>query len=85
MEHSFLNYIYLSSWVNHEKFKLFFSIDPETEADRLYPVPVEDPDIRVRNILWQGEEKKNLLAADRVGLFIDDHSVSRISVVLESQ
>jgi len=85
MEHSFLNYIYLSSWVNHEKFKLFFLIDPETEADRFYPVPVEDPDICVRNILWQGEEKKNLLTADRVAVFIDDHSVSRISVVLESQ
>lgn len=84
MEHCFLNFIYLSSWINHGKFRLFFSIDPEAEDDRLYPVPVEDPGIQISDIRWQGEQKKNLMTADREAVIIDDHSMSRISVVLES-
>lgn len=47
MEHCLLNYLYLNLWVNCEPVVLHFRISSSNDGENLYPVPIEDRNIRI--------------------------------------
>lgn len=56
IEHGLLNYLYLAAWVNPEKLKLFFKITSVEQGEILYPLPIENPDVRLQQVTINGLE-----------------------------
>ena len=50
IEQCLLNYLCLNLWVNNEPVELNFSIVRPEEGDLLWPVLIEDPNVRIRSI-----------------------------------
>ncbi|MEN6455056.1 MAG: AGE family epimerase/isomerase, partial [Prolixibacteraceae bacterium] len=46
MEHCLLNFAYLNLWVNHQPVELHFAVRTQADEDTLYPVFVEDSNVR---------------------------------------
>ena len=55
MEHCFLNYFYLDLWVNKKPVELYFYITFAGENTKLYPVPIEDKTIKLKQVIINGE------------------------------
>lgn len=54
MEHSLLNYLYLDVWVNLGHVSLHYYIG-DTEDLRLYPLPIEELEYQIEEVLIDGE------------------------------
>lgn len=56
MEHGLLNYLYLNLWVQNKPVTLNFKITSSEEGKRLYPVLVEDPEVKIDSVTVNGSE-----------------------------
>jgi len=59
MEHSLLNLLYLDLWLNKINVRLHFFIHSPGKNSRLYPVPVEDPSVRIIDVEVNGTSWQN--------------------------
>lgn len=84
MEYALLNYLYLNLWVADRPAELHFYVADPGAGERLYPSPVEDPDIRIARVEINGREWKDF---DPVGGSIDlpGSGPARIKVVLTTR
>ncbi|MEQ9208367.1 MAG: hypothetical protein RLN96_00785, partial [Pseudomonadales bacterium] len=58
MEHGLLNYLYLNLWVQNKPVTLNFKIKASEEGQRLYPILVEDPKVKINSVTVNGSEWK---------------------------
>jgi len=56
MEHGLLNYLYLNLWVKSKPVTLHFKIKSSEEETRLYPILVEDPQVKINSVTVNGSE-----------------------------
>jgi len=56
VEHAWLNFLYLSRWVNKKPFTLYFKIHSSVEGERLYPLPVEGSDATISDVTMNGKD-----------------------------
>lgn len=55
VEHSLLNYLYLDLWVNNKPVELYFYILSPRKNAKLYPVPIEDNTIKLKEVIINGK------------------------------
>ncbi len=56
MEHGLLNYLYLNLWVQNKPVTLSFKIKSPEEGKRIYPVIIEDPEVKIDSVTVNGRE-----------------------------
>lgn len=56
MEYALLNYLYLNLWVRGRPAELHFRVADPAPGARLYPSPVDDPDVRIARVEINGRE-----------------------------
>jgi mannose/cellobiose epimerase-like protein (N-acyl-D-glucosamine 2-epimerase family) len=56
MEHGLLNYLYLNLWVQNKSVTLNFKIKSSEQGKRLYPILIEDPEVKISSVTVNGSE-----------------------------
>lgn len=56
MEYALLSYLYLNLWVQDAPVELHFQVQDPVAGERLYPSPVEDPDVRIARVEINGRD-----------------------------
>jgi len=81
LEHSLLNYLYLSLWFNHKPVNLYFAVD-NPKGQKLYPLPVENSGVKITTVLINGSPWPHY-GSDRPWIQLPTTGPSRIQVTLE--
>ena len=66
MEHGLLNYLYLNLWVQNKPVTLNFKIKSSEEGKRLFPILVEDPEVKISAVVINGSEWQEFNAKEGV-------------------
>ncbi|MBG0860143.1 MAG: AGE family epimerase/isomerase [Bacteroidales bacterium] len=83
IEHCLLNMLCLNHWVNDAPVELNFRINASDDGDRLFPVLLEDWDIRIQRILIDGKDQTS--RADNQAVVLPILVNSHIKVVLSNR
>jgi mannose/cellobiose epimerase-like protein (N-acyl-D-glucosamine 2-epimerase family) len=81
MEHCLLNYLCLNMWVNKEPVEFHFRINSSEEGDLLYPVLIEDKDVRIEKAVNPAQNSKSLPVKDQ-SVVLPDGKSYKLDVVL---
>lgn len=81
MEFALLTYLYLNLWVRDRPAQLHFRVAEPAAGERLYPSPLEGPDIRIARVEINGREWTDFDARNRF-INLPDRGPARITVLL---
>lgn len=59
LEHSLLNYLYTNLWVKKKPVTLYYFVNSFQSGEKLYPLPIEDDDIKISRVKMNGEKYRN--------------------------
>ncbi len=65
MEHCLLNYLCLNLWTNKEPVEFHFKINSSKKGKVLYPVLLEDKNIKISKVIIDNEEQNSLVKEDQ--------------------
>jgi len=85
IEHCLLNYLYLNFWVNHEPVTLHFNIIQPQEGNLLFPIPVEDMNIGVKDAEYEGTSGKGKLTYNERTVSLPAAETARVIVTIENK
>lgn len=84
MEYALLNYLYLNLWVQDRPIELHFRVTDPGAAGRLYPSPIEDPDVQITRVEVNDREWTQF-DSDAGYITLPDAGPVRVTVVLEAR
>ncbi|MEN6455781.1 MAG: hypothetical protein ABFD10_16145, partial [Prolixibacteraceae bacterium] len=80
-----LNFAYLNLWVNHQPVELHFAVRTQADEDTLYPVFVEDSNVRIKKAFYGKNNKQTpLKTVGSQGILLPSSKDLRITAVLEN-
>jgi len=84
VEHCLLNYLCLNHWVKNEPVELHFKITASKDGDHLYPVIIEDKNIKIRKVVIGDSDRTSLIEGSQ-SIRLPELAKARITVELINQ